>query len=101
MRLCALSPGAVGGDVMAMRTAYPDNPVMAMAFASFLRFSAEHADTLDAFRNATGITPFWAERRTPLDAMVDSATDRERRDVDAFVDWLIENVWGESPWGAQ
>ena len=84
---------------MADRVAYPDNPVMALCFAGFLRWSFEHADTLDAFRNATGIDPFWTEKRSPIDAMIDGATGRETQQIDAFVDWLIENVWGESPWG--
>ena len=82
------------------RIAYPDNPVMAYCFAGFLRFSLEHADTLDAFRNATGIEPFWTEKRSPLEVAIDKATGREKQQIDAFVDWLIENVWGERPWGA-
>ncbi|GAA3849484.1 hypothetical protein AFIC_001022 [[Pseudomonas] carboxydohydrogena] len=83
------------------RIAYADNPVMAIAFAGFLRWVASEPGALDAFEHATGIRPFWAERRTPLEQMIDKATDRERQQIDAFVDWAVANIWGDNPWGKE
>lgn len=99
MHLFRFPARSLEGYLMTDRVAYPDNPVMAICFAGFLQWAAEEKGVLDEFKTATGIAPFWIEKRTRFDAMIDAATGREKQDFDAFVDWLIESLWGESPWG--
>ena len=79
------------------RTAYPDNPIMAGAWYSAVKWAAQEQDALDAFEKATGIKPLFAASRSPIERMVDEATGAGDASVTAFVDWFNENVWGEDP----
>lgn len=83
------------------RIFYPNNPVMAAAFAGMIRFAAFEPTILDQFHHATGIMPFWTARRGPIDSLIDNATGREIADFEAFVNWIIETHWGEDPFAVE
>lgn len=82
---------------MAQRVAYPDNPVMAVAFVGFIRWAMCEPEVLDHFNHATGIMPWWTQSMSPLDVLIDQASGYEADVVNKFVDWLVENYWGENP----
>lgn len=85
---------------MKQRIAYPDNPVMAAAFINFVAWAGGRPDILDWYHNATGRMPFWAKPRSAIEKMIDEASGYDIESTDHFVDWLIENIWGDDPFAA-
>jgi hypothetical protein len=70
---------------------------MAQAWLGCLSWASRDADICARFKEETGKSAFWMQRRTPLDAMIDKATGYEAIVISAFVDWVNTNLWGEDP----
>lgn len=70
-----------------------DNPVMAAAFSSFMRWAWEQDAMHDAHSEATGL-PRPAPVRSGLDAMIDDATGYTNRYAESFAAWAIDTQWG-------
>jgi hypothetical protein len=72
-----------------------DDPFMAGAFASFVKFAWERDDFHEGFTAATG-------RRRPappkngLDQLIDDATGAHADYMEAFVAWVVREHWGEA-----
>lgn len=81
----------------AQRIAYPNNPAMAAAFVGMVRFAMHEPEIIDHFHHATGLVPFWTKQGSAIDIMIDQATGYQEDIVNSFIDWLIENYWGEDP----
>lgn len=79
------------------RIAYPDNPFMAAAWLSALRFASCHPEIVAAYEEDQGRKFLFFAERSPLDAMIDQATGAEAVALDDFVDWFNEVVWGDDP----
>lgn len=68
---------------------------MAHAWVDALRWAIGEEKVLADFRKATGNA--WTPPKTPIDAMVDSASGADKAFIEAFVAWFNENVWGNEP----
>jgi hypothetical protein len=79
------------------RVAYRDNPIMAQAWLGCISWASQHEEICARFAADTGHRVFWKEQRAPINAMIDKATGYERTVIDAFVDWVNANLWGEDP----
>jgi hypothetical protein len=82
------------------RIAYPDDPVMAIAWRDHMVWAGRNPEILAAFRLDTGCATLWAERRDGLALMIDQATGFDRECAARFVDWVNKNLWGEDPFAA-
>ena len=49
-------------------------------------------DLLATFRESSGID--LAAHRSRMESLVDDATGKRREDLEAFVDWFTEEIWG-------
>ena len=58
-----------------------------------LRFSLEYAPTVAAYRADTGDK--WKPGATPIDQMIDDATDRSWQFMKQCTLWFNANVWGD------
>ena len=67
------------------------NPLMEAMFGACVRWAWENPETREAFEKDTGMRV----AQSPIDAMVDEATGYDKEVADAFVRWVIANVWGE------
>ncbi len=76
----------------------PDDPLMAAAWASALRWGLNEPDILDAFREATGNT--FEPGKTGLEQAIDSATGADAAFIKAFAEWFTAYVWGDLEGGA-
>jgi hypothetical protein len=70
---------------------------MAAAWIGCLSWASQHDKICAQFTADTGHRVFWMQRRVPLEAMIDKATGYEATVINAFVDWVNENLWGEDP----
>lgn len=75
---------------------YPDDPLMAGAWASALKWAYSEPDIVAAFERDTGLTPMPA-RTSGLEAMIDKACGVHAERAEAFVKWFNVNVWGDDP----
>lgn len=83
------------------RIAYPDDPLMAVAWLSFVSWAARHRETLAAYEADTGKRLVFSRPRSPIDRMIDEATGYERESMESFVDWVNAELWGEDPFAAK
>ncbi len=67
-------------------------PLMEAMFGACVRWAWETPEMREAFERDTGMKP----AESPIDAMIDESTGYDEQVADAFVRWVIANVWGES-----
>ncbi len=82
------------------RIAYPDDPLMAIAWLSFLRVSIQQPQVIAAYEAERGRPFTFARMRSPIERMIDDATGFTDSELDDFIDWLNEEVWGDDPFAA-
>ena len=61
-----------------------------------LKAAVTNDGALKAFREDTGKTYIYSPPKTPMEALIDQATGRDREFAHAFAAWFNEKVWG--PW---
>lgn len=66
------------------------DPLMEAMFGSCVRWAWENPETRRAFEQETGMR----SAGSPIEAMVDDATGYDEEVAEAFVHWVIGNVWG-------
>lgn len=79
-----------------MKFAYPNDPLMAGAWASAISAAYGTPGIVAAFERDTGLVAP-APAKHAIDALIDSATGVHEERAHAFVDWFNENIWGEDP----
>ena len=72
----------------------PADPLMAWPWRGSVDYALSQPDALAAFTAATGVAV--PRSRTPLDAMIDASTGRDRAFVLAFLKWHNDTVWGDA-----
>lgn len=82
-----------------LRTAYPDNPVMAVAWASALSWAFRTPACVSAYEQDRGRRLDFLAPRSPIYRMIDKATGHEDAQIADFVEWFNAEVWGEDPFG--
>lgn len=72
----------------------PDNvlPLMEGLWLGCMEWAIGDADTVAAFREATGNR--WEPGKTALEQMIDNASGADRALITAFIQWANVNVWG-------
>ena len=79
------------------RIAYPDDPLMAAAWCGCVSWASGEPEILARYAEERGRPFALAVPRSGLSKAIDAATGADRAEVDAFVDWVNENLWGEDP----
>ena len=70
----------------------PEDPLMAIAWSGFIRYSIGNSEIINNFRKDTGNT--YKPPKTAMDQMVDDATGHSDEFLDQFLGWLNKNYWG-------
>ena len=65
---------------------------MLPAWLGCISWALGETDCVEAFRHDTGIQ--WKPASSPLERMIDEATNAERHFIEAFIRWANVNVWG-------
>lgn len=63
-----------------------------VAWRDGLAWAVEEPEILKSFRDATGVDLVTA--RSPIEHLVDEATGKRRDDLERFVDWFTDTIWG-------
>lgn len=62
------------------------------AWRDGLGWAIEDRWALEAFRDTTGVDLVTAP--LPIEHLVDEATGKRRQDLESFIDWFTEEIWG-------
>jgi hypothetical protein len=81
------------------RIAYPDNPIMALAWLGCLQWAAEQPAIIKRFEEETGMS--LKSPASGIERMIDEATGFRNAQFDRFVDWFNANVWGLDAFAGQ
>lgn len=71
-----------------------DDSVMGGAWAGLVCFAAGEPEMRAAFTKETGHDLACLANLSPLERMIDKATDHDRAVLAAFADWVTERLWG-------
>lgn len=68
------------------------DPLMEIAWLSFMKFASESAEILADFNTATGRN--FMKPASAIEKQIDRVTGKWDDDADAFVLWVTEHYWG-------
>ena len=72
---------------------------MPEAFIGFVNFSIGKQEFIDAFKLDTGHDLMSLVGGSPIDQMIDKQLGRVDAVMVEFMDWIVENYWGEDESG--